>query len=1160
MAVLALPQLRPLDAPLVFLADSEGGGFSSVAGSFGIRVQARRIQIRDGPMALEIQYKGASERAVVEAWGDAPTAVNLFKGRDAAAWRRELKGWPAVRIRGLYEGIDLVIRSQGGRLKTDYIVAAGADPSRIRIRYAGAAEMRVESGGLAVDLPGGQWREAPPVAWQSPAEPVEARFELDEAGDVGFAMGRYDRGRELVIDPALTLSTLLGGQGTSQATAVAVDGIGDVYVAGHTDATDFPNVSAVHSRSGGVEAWVVKIRPSEARILWATCLGGSGDDRAFALALDPAGGVYVAGWTGSANFPMVASAQPQLSGGRDAFLLKLNTVGSQIVFSTFHGGTGVEAGLALAAYAGGVWMAGETSSADMPLSGAAQSALSGVQDGFLARFLSTGARASSTYFGGSGEEMVRALALDSSGRAYVAGSSESTDLGLPVGVFQRTPAGGRDGFVLRFNAAASAIETGTMLGGTAGSLSSIETISALAVDASNGVVVAGSTPSADFPVVSAWQATRVGDLEGFLTRIAPDFSSLTWSTYVGGLNRDTLDGLALDSAGRIYTAGKSMSPDFPLIDPVQAVKGGNLDVVLMRFPAAGGAPDFSTFLGGTGADGAVAVSVSAANTAWVAGVAGALDYPQVTPVITLVQTGVHAFLSGVAFSTAAAPAVVSVSPPSGSGASQSFVLRISDAAGGGYVASVNLLLNSSRSGLRACFISYDRSENRLSLNGDPGAAWSSGAPGAAATLSNRQCELNLASSAASISGVYLDLTLQLSFKPAFAGLRTIYAFAANGGGLTTGWVQPGAWTATGAGNQPPSAMTLAPSSGGGTRQLFTIQFTDADGSADFDEGGISVGHAPSAPSTCSLSFHRAANRILLLGDDGSTWTEAAPGASATLANSQCTLRLANSTFTAGATTWTVTADLEFPSAWYGAKGVFLRVSDGAGNVRGWEAAGSYRAGGSAGGAPGLSSIIPSNGSGGGGLFEVAYWDPDGSTDISSVTILINGPHTAVNGCMILADRRYGSIYLATNDGTAWNGGAAGQAIVLENSQCAVQLAASTFAYSGVTLKVRVYVTFKAAFLGAKTIWTHALDQSGRASPPLGWTGAYTVTTGLAQLLDRTARPKPAPDAQSMPLIAQTPTYLLWRSMGARDTESLLRSDAEFSQFSNCPTGSAAEPG
>jgi len=1158
----ALPQPRALDAPPLFLPDADGGGWTSVAGSFDVHIQAGLIRVRDSRIALEIQYLGASPLAAAEPEGAAVTPVSIFSGRDPVHWRRNLQGRPSVRVRGLYGGIDLVIRVQGGRLKTDYIVAPGADPGRIRMRYSGASSVRVEpDGGLAVGVPGGQWWEAAPVAWQTSTESVQARFQVDEEGTVGFAVGQYDRTRELVIDPALTLSTLLGGQGTTQANAVAVDGVGDVYVAGYTDATDFPNVSPVRSRSSGVEAWVVKIRPSEARILWATCLGGSGDDRAFALALDPAGGVYVAGWTGSPDFPVASPAQPQLSGGRDAFLLKLNTAGNQIVFSTFHGGTNVESGLALAAYSGGVWIAGGTASTDMPVTGAAKSTLGGVQDGFLARFHDTGARLSSTYFGGSGEEMVRALALDSSGRPYVAGSSESTDFVLPVGVFQRIPAGGRDGFVLRFNTAASAIETGTMLGGTSGSLSTIETISALAVDATNGVVVAGYTPSADFPVVSAWQATRVGDIEGFLTRIAPDFSSLTWSTYVGGINRDTLDGLALDSAGRIYAAGKSMSPDFPLIDPVQAVNGGNLDVVLMRFPASGGVPEFSTFLGGSGADGAVTVSVSTANVAWVAGAAGGLDYPQATPLVTLVQSGVHAFLSGVSFGTAMAPSVVSVTPASGSGTSQSFTLRISDAAGGGYATSANLLLNSSRSGLRACFISYDRSENRFSLNGDPGSAWSSGAPGAAVTLSNRQCDLNLASSAATVSGAYLDLTLHLSFKPAFAGAKLIYAVAANGSGLTTGWVQLGAWAVTGAGNLPPSAMTVSPSAGGGTRQVFTIQFSDPDG--DLEEGGFTVGHAPSAPSSCTLAFHRAANRILLAGDDGSTWAEAEPGQATTIANTQCTLRLATSAFSVGSTAWTVTVDLEVNSAWHGNKGLFLFALDGAGNGAGWTAAGSYQAGGSAGRAPGLSAIAPSSGSGGGGLFELSYWDADGSTDISTVTMLINGAHTAADGCMIQADRRYGTIYLAADDGKTWSGGAAGQSTLLQNSQCAVHLATSTFAYSGATLKFRVWVAFKAAFLGAKTIWSHAADQSGRASPPMGWTGTYTVTSALAALvtpLSGTDIARGRLRNGVPPQYAQTPIGLLRRSMGVDKIRTNSRDDARRYRTRCYPKDSAAAPG
>jgi len=535
------------------------------------------------------------------------------------------------------------------------------------------------------------------------------------------------------------------------------------------------------------------------------------------------------------------------------------------------------------------------------------------------------------------------------------------------------------------------------------------------------------------------------------------------------------------------------------VSPIQAATAGNLDAVLMRFPAGGGAPDFSTYLGGTGGDGAVSVAVSASGVAWVAGVAGALDYPQLTPVATVVQPGIHAFLSGVAFAAVTAPAVVSVSPSSGSGASQVFTFRYSEASGGGYISSVQVLINATQSGNRACFISYDRSENRLSLNGDMGTAWSGGTPGASAAVSNKQCALGLSGSSATVNGIYLDLSLDIGFRPGFAGAKAIFTSVVNGSGQASGWAQPGTWTVTGSGNQAPAGMTVSPASGGGTRQLFTIQFTDPEGGADFEDAGMTVGHAASAPSSCTLAFQRGMNKILLAHDDALGWSEAAPGAGTTISNSQCVLRSATSSFSVSGTIWTVVADIEFLSGWTGMKSIFLRSADSAGNARDWAAAGTYRVGGTAGSPPGLSSLSPSNGTGGGALFELSYWDTEGSNDIATLLMLINGSHTAVNGCFILADRRYGTVYLAADNGRDWTGAAAGQAVQLQNSQCVLRAASSTFSYSGVTLKVRLDVAFKAAFLGSKTIWSHATDESGRASPPLSWTGSYNVTTALAAL-------------------------------------------------------------
>lgn len=1121
----ALP--RALDAPVAFLPTPGSRGWVSAAGSFGLEILPGSIRVKQGALDLEIRFEGSSNRARVVPGGGRLVPVHSFTGGPDLRHATAL-GSPSVHVEGLYPGIDLVVRAAGGRLKTDYIIAPGADPGMIRVRYHGAGRIHVsESGDLVAVLPAGQWREDRPLAWQAGGLPVQVAFDILPDGAVGFALGPYDESSELVIDPTLTMSTLFGGQGSSQAAAVKVDAIGDVYLAGYTDAPNFPNVSPLRSRSAGVEAWVVKVRPSESRILWATCLGGSGDDRALALALDPTGGVYVAGQTTSPDFPVASPAQAHLSGGRDAFLLKLSADGDRLLFSTFYGGANVESAVALAAYGGGVWMTGETMSLDLPLSGAAQSQLKGVQDGFLARFQSTGAMLGSTYFGGSGEEMVRALALDGAGRPLVAGSTESADLGLPAGVLQRTPAGGRDAFVLRFNAQASALDSGTLLGGTSGSQSSIETATALAVDSIGGALVAGFTPSGNFPVASAWQAAKAGDTDAFLARLSPDFTTLTWSTFAGGLNRDTIDGLALDSSGRIYAAGKTMSANFPVAAPVQAASGGSLDAFLMRFPPAGGAPDFSSFLGATGGDGAMAVDVSPALTAWVAGVAGALDFPQVAPAANVAGTGIHAFLAGLSFAAAQAPAVVSLAPASGSGQAGVFTLRVSDPSGGGFVASVHLLFNTAMSGHRACLISYDRGANRIALNADPGAAWTAGEPGESVTLSNRQCAIRLAGSSAAAAGAFLDLSLDISFNSGFAGAKLAYAKAVNGSGLSTGWVQPGSWTVTGTANGAPSAMSANPSAGGGARQLFILQFTDPDGGVDFDDAGFSAGHAPAAVNACTLTFDRAANRILLATDDGNSWSSAMPGASATLQNSQCTLRLAGSTFAVSGAVWTVRADLEFNASWTGTKSLFLRSSDSAGNGLGWSTAGSFKVGSPAGSAPGFSHFLPANGAGGGALFEASFWDAEGSTDIDTVTVLINSSHQAAGGCLVMADRRYGYFYLASDSGGTWSSAPAGQSTILQNSQCALRVASSTFAYSGVTLKVRLDIVFKPPFVGAKTVWSQAVDQSGRSSPPMIWTSTYTVTSGHVTLAwPECPAPRPPSAQQAHPAEAQNRNPIL----------------------------------
>ena len=199
-------------------------------------------------------------------------------------------------------------------------------------------------------------------------------------------------------------------------------------------------------------------------MIYATYIGGSGDDRAHGIALDSSGNVIIVGSTTSPNFPRVAAFQAALSGGRDSFVAKLNSVGNLLVFSTYFGGSGYENGNAITTdSSGNVYVAGDTSSTDFPTRGPMQAVNRGRQEGFAAKFNSAGALQYSTYLGGTGDDRALAIAVDSTGAAYITGNTTSPDFPV-VNAFQATNGGGQDVFVSKLAASGASLVYSTYLG------------------------------------------------------------------------------------------------------------------------------------------------------------------------------------------------------------------------------------------------------------------------------------------------------------------------------------------------------------------------------------------------------------------------------------------------------------------------------------------------------------------------------------------------------------------------------------------------------------------------------------------------------------------------------------------------------------------------
>ncbi|MBP8273159.1 MAG: SBBP repeat-containing protein [Acidobacteria bacterium] len=386
---------------------------------------------------------------------------------------------------------------------------------------------------------------------------------------------------------ALVYSTFLGGSGSDYAVGIAVDSSGNAYVTGSTASFDFPIASAYQSTlQGGRSAFVTKLNASGTGLTYSTYLGGSGYDDGLAIAVDASGNAYIGGQTTSSNFPTSSAVQATYGGANDGFITKMifssNTLA--LAYSSYFGGSGADRVTSVKIYVASGFpnavFGGATSSPNIPLAGAFDSVLNGVGDGFVARLAYLGSLIGSTYLGGTGDDAVEAIAVDSSGSVYATGSTASTNFPT-AGAAQAANAGGIDAFVTKLNSSQSAVLYSTYLGG-----SLEDTGLSVAVDSAGAAHVVGLTKSANFPTSGAILSLVSGQQEAFLTRMSVSGSSRTYSTYLGGSGTDTAHGVAVTSAGDVWVTGRTGSSDFPeLLAAQPSFGGGSVDAFLVRLKA-----------------------------------------------------------------------------------------------------------------------------------------------------------------------------------------------------------------------------------------------------------------------------------------------------------------------------------------------------------------------------------------------------------------------------------------------------------------------------------------------------------------------------------------------------------------------------------------------
>lgn len=586
-----------------------------------------------------------------------------YLGRNGNESITNVENFRSIRYSGLYTGIDVRFYGRDRHVEHDFVLAPGADPQQIVLRFEGLNQLALNRAGDAELLLGKlHLTETTPVAWQTvngTKRAVAAHWRLLSENRLGIVLGEYDRALPLTIDPVLVYATHLGGttgqddQGNTFPAGTSIRGIGldshrNVYVAGSTSATDFPTTAGAFDRAPNMQpefhvgsftqsGFVSKFDPTGRILIYSTFLRVEID----AMTVDPAGHVY------SAEAVSNEDLEPSPGFDQGMFIDKLSLDGSKLAFTRGFGASSCQAfsnsfprGMA-ADNSGHVWLVGSTFAPCFPVtSGAFQKSLPNINGSGFVTKLDTNQTPSasvvfSTFMGGSGSTSeVDDVAIDSSANAYLAGGT--ADSTFPHSVTFGTGNGGV--YVAKLNATGSGLLFSTLLHGAFSP-------GGIVIDPSHNVYVAGLAATGFHTTTGAFRTSLTGTNcpttsgttvpcpEGFVTKLSPGGGTLLYSTLLGGSgNNNSVGGLSLNSAGMAFVAGSTNSADFPTTANAfkKTLPAGATNAYVEVLQPSGNSLYYSTLLGGSNGTFGGPIFVDSSWNAWVAGNTTDADYP-VTP-------------------------------------------------------------------------------------------------------------------------------------------------------------------------------------------------------------------------------------------------------------------------------------------------------------------------------------------------------------------------------------------------------------------------------------------------------------------------------------------------------------------------------------------------
>jgi hypothetical protein len=518
---------------------------------------------------IRMKMVGARDDLQVNATGQMKSKTNYLEGSDQQKWRHASM-YERVKYKEVYAGIDVEYYGNQGQLEYDFIVSEGADTKNIKIGIEGADRVEINTEGeLVLGIEDKEVKQHKPVIFEEKdgkRKEIEGKYVKIGEREVGFEIGEYDKSAKLIIDPVLVYSSYIGGlsandpyAGTDYASCIEVDESGNAYVAGQTGSIDFPKTTGAYNATSNRYGGA-----------FVTKFNSIGSDLIYStvidqssvagLAVDSLGNAYITGYGSPYYHPITPGAYNKLGiADSGVFVTKLNATGSDLVYSAFLG-KGYSRGLVVDSM-GNTYITGHTYDSSYPTTSGAYDTRPDSEDAFVTKLNAEGNDlVYSTFVGGTSLELAAEITIDVAGNAYITGRTYSSDFPATSGAYDTTYNGRDDAFITKINSTGSSLVYSTFLGGT-----SDEYSSGIAIDSLGNAYLTGYTFSSDFPTTAGAYSTRNnGHIDAFVSKIDSTGSSLIYSTFLGGSVSDYSNGINVDSSGSAYVVGWSESYNFPV--------------------------------------------------------------------------------------------------------------------------------------------------------------------------------------------------------------------------------------------------------------------------------------------------------------------------------------------------------------------------------------------------------------------------------------------------------------------------------------------------------------------------------------------------------------------------------------------------------------------